>query len=61
MPTYSFKNNLTNEEFTDFVMFLKSEFDEVGDNLSEEYRARMAKYFSTACELEILFFDHCYV
>ena len=50
-----------NAEFTEFVMFLKSEFDVASQNHSQEDRERMKDYFSTACELEVLFFDHCYV
>ena len=42
-------------------MFLKSEFDVASQNHSQEDRERMKDYFSTACELEVLFFDHCYV
>ena len=50
-----------NQEFTEFVMFLKYEFDVASQNHSQEDRERMKDYFSTACELEELFFDHCYV
>ena len=50
-----------NEEFTEFVMFLKSEFDDASQGYSEEDRDRMTGYFYTACELEVLFFDHCYI
>ena len=42
-------------------MFLKSEFDDASQGYSEEDRDRMTGYFYTACELEVLFFDHCYI
>ena len=50
-----------NEEFEQFIIFLQTELNEsVGDLLGTE-KTNLISLFKKACELEILFFDHCLV
>ncbi len=46
--------------FRDFVMFMKAGLDREGAALDGDARARSEALFRRACELEVMFFDHCY-
>lgn len=46
--------------FRDFVMFMKAELDRVAESLDGAARYRVERLFRRACELEVMFFDHCY-
>lgn len=60
-PAYDEWIRLHNDDgFRDFVMFMKAELDRVGPTLDGAAQYRAGRLFRRACELEVLFFDHCY-
>ena len=60
-PAYEEWIALHNEPgFRDFVMFMKAELDREGAGLDPGACTRTEAFFRRACELEVMFFDHCY-